>query len=83
MAKRSFPSPSYHFPRLYEKALYKLMAQKQSYINNVQDYSSKIFSLKKIIAINKRAGNSYAVKRDEVQIDAYLIAKHINYNETW
>ncbi|SFV69951.1 Small-conductance mechanosensitive channel [hydrothermal vent metagenome] len=64
--------------RLYEKTLYKVMAQKQSYINDVKDYSSEIFSLKKIIAINKRAGNFYAVKRDEAQIDAYLIAKNIN-----
>ena len=63
---------------LYEKALYNLMAQKQYYINNPRDYSSKIFSLKKIIAINKRAGNSYAVKRDEVQIKSYLIARSIN-----
>jgi MscS family membrane protein len=63
---------------LYEKALYQLMAQKSDYINNVKDYSSKIFSLKKIIAINKRAGNSYAVKRDEVQIRSYLIARNIN-----
>jgi len=63
---------------LYEKALYTLMAQKQRYIDDVKDYSSKIFSLKKIITINQRAGNAYAVKRDQVQIDAYLIAKNIN-----
>ena len=63
---------------LYEKALYNLMANKQYYINNAQDYSSKIFSLKKIIAINTRAGNSYAVTRDEVQIKCYLIARNIN-----
>ena len=64
---------------LYEKALYQLMAKKQSYINNAKDYSSEIFSLKKIIAINKRAGNSYAVIRDEVQINSYRIAKNINF----
>ena len=65
--------------RLYEQALYQLMAKKQSYINNTRDYSSEIFSLKKIIAINKRAGNSYAVIRDKVQIDSYNIAKNINF----
>jgi MscS family membrane protein len=63
---------------LYENALYNLMAKKQYYINNIQDYSSRIFSLKKIIAINRRAGNSYAVTRDEVQIESYLIARNIN-----
>jgi len=62
----------------YEDELYKLMTNKSYYIKNLQDYSSKIFSLKKIIAINKRAGNSYAVIRDEVQIKSYLIAKDIN-----
>jgi len=64
--------------RLYEKALYKFMAQKEHYLNTTQDYSSKIFSLRKIMAINQRAGNFYALKRDEVQIDAYKIAKNIN-----
>ncbi len=63
---------------LYEHELYVVMAKKQYYIDNVQDYSSEIFSLKKIIAVNKRAGNSYAVKRDEIQIQSYLIAKNIN-----
>jgi len=63
---------------LYEDELYKLMTNKSFYIKNLQDYSSKIFSLKKIIAINKRAGNSYAVIRDEVQIKSYLITGNIN-----
>jgi MscS family membrane protein len=63
---------------MYEDALYKMMADKSYYINNLQDFSSKIFSLKKIISINKRAGNSYAVIRDEVQIKSYLIVRNIN-----
>jgi MscS family membrane protein len=63
---------------LYEDELYKLMTNKSYYIKNLQDYSSEIFSLKKIIAINKRAGNSYAVIRDEVQIKSYLITGNIN-----
>ncbi|QOP46736.1 mechanosensitive ion channel family protein [Sulfurimonas paralvinellae] len=62
----------------YEKALYRVMAKKNEYINDNKDYSAKIYALKKIIAINKRAGNSYAVKRDEVQIQSYLIAKSMN-----
>lgn len=63
---------------LYEQELYTVISKKQYYIDNIRDYSSKIFSLKKIIAVNKRAGNSYAVKRDEIQIQSYLIAKNIN-----
>jgi len=66
---------------LYEKQLYKIMSDKQKYIDNgmvVQDINSKIFSLKKIIAINKRAGNSYAVLRDEVQLKSYILVKYQN-----
>ncbi len=63
---------------LYEKALYTLMSKKQKYINNAISYNSKIFSLRKIIAVNKRMGNTYAVTRDEVQIKSYRIAKNIN-----
>ncbi len=63
---------------MYKNALYGLMADKSHYINHLEDFSSKIFSLKKIISINKRAGNSYAVIRDEVQIKSYLIARNIN-----
>ena len=63
---------------MYKNALYGLMADKSHYINHLEDFSSKIFSLKKIISINKRAGNAYAVIRDEVQIKSYLIARNIN-----
>ncbi len=63
---------------MYEDALYRLMADKSYYINNLKDFSSKIFSLKKIISINKREANSYAVIRDEVQIKSYLIMRDIN-----
>ncbi|MEN4053573.1 MULTISPECIES: mechanosensitive ion channel family protein [Sulfurimonas] len=63
---------------MYEDAFYKLMADKSYYVNNLKDFSSKVFSLKKIISINKRAGNSYAVIRDEAQIKSYLIVRNIN-----
>ena len=63
---------------LYEDELYKLMSDKSYYINNLKDYSSEIFSLKKIISINRRAGNKYAVIRDEVQIKSYIIVGNMN-----
>jgi len=63
---------------MYEDELYKLMSDKNYYIKHIKDYSAEIFSLKKIISINKRAGNSYAVLRDEVQIKSYLIVRNIN-----
>jgi len=63
---------------MYQQALYSLMANKSQYINNLKDFNAEIFSLKKIISINKRAGNRYAVTRDEVQIKSYLIVRNIN-----
>jgi len=56
---------------LYEQQLNDLMANKELYMNKLGNFSEKIFSLKKIIAINRRAGNHYAVLRDEVLIKSY------------
>ena len=63
---------------MYDDALYKLMSDKSYYIEHLRDFNSEIFSLKKIISINQRVGNSYAVVRDEVQIKSYLIVRNIN-----
>jgi len=57
----------------YDMALDELMANKNSYIKNLNLFSSEIFSLKKIISINKRAGNTYAVLRDEVKVKSYTL----------
>jgi len=56
---------------MYEQQLYDLMANKASYVNSLGNFDAKIFSLKKIMAINKRAGNNYAVLRDEVLLKSY------------
>jgi MscS family membrane protein len=64
--------------KLYEDELNYVMMNKNELINSVEEYKSKIFSLRRIININKRAGNSYAVLRDEVQIKNYLIVRNIN-----
>jgi len=63
---------------MYDQELNKIISNKQYYIENVQDFSTEIFSLKKIISINKRAGNGYAVLRDEVQLKSYAIVKNQN-----
>jgi len=63
---------------IYRKALDNLMANKQMYIDHLRYFDSEIFSLKKIMSINKRAGNTYAVLRDEVQIKSYLIVRSQN-----
>ena len=62
----------------YERALDDLMAEKQKYIGNLKLYNSEIFSLKKIISINKRAANNYAVLRDEVQLKSYELIRNQN-----
>jgi MscS family membrane protein len=64
--------------KLYEDELNYVMMNKNEIIKNVEEYKSKIFSLRRIININKRAGNSYAVLRDEVLIKNYLIVRNIN-----
>ncbi len=58
---------------LYNEALNELMTNKVKYINNIELYESEIFSIKKIISINRRAGNDYAVLRDEVVLKSYQI----------
>ena len=62
----------------YDRALDELMANKSSYIQNLNLFSSEIFSLKKIISINKRAGNTYAVLRDEVKVKSYTLVRSQN-----
>ena len=62
----------------YDMALDELMSNKSTYIKNINLYNSEIFSLKKIISINKRAGNTYAVLRDEVKVKAYKVVSAQN-----
>ncbi|MEN8303278.1 MAG: mechanosensitive ion channel family protein [Campylobacterota bacterium] len=62
----------------YDMALDELMSNKSSYIKNLNLFTSEIFSLKKIISINKRAGNTYAVLRDEVKVNSYKLIRSQN-----
>jgi len=63
---------------LYNEAINELMSNKTRYINDIELYESEIFSIKKIISINRRAGNNYAVLRDEVVLKSYLILSSQN-----
>ncbi len=60
----------------YKLALEKIMSNKQKYLDKATLYDNEIFALKKIIKINKRAGNRYAVLRDEVQVKSYKVLKN-------
>ncbi|MEJ2372747.1 MAG: mechanosensitive ion channel, partial [Sulfurimonas sp.] len=59
--------------KLYHKALQYLLANKTKFIKEYAKYEKEIFSLQKILSINKRAGNSAAVLRDEVKLKSYEI----------
>lgn len=63
---------------LYERAVNSIMANKDKYIKNIELYKNEIFSLKKVISINKRAGNTFAVYRDKVATKIYLLLRSQN-----
>ena len=62
----------------YRNALETMMSDKERFIKNINTYDDDIFSLEKIIKINKRAGNSFAVLRDEVQVKSYKLLNNQN-----
>jgi len=59
----------------YKDALDDLMIHKSDFINHPKLYEKEIFSLKKIMSINKRAGNKNAYLRDEVQLKSYQLLR--------
>jgi len=61
--------------KLYDKAVKSIIANKNKYINNINLYINEIFSLRKVMLINKRAGNTFAVYRDEVALKIYLLLR--------
>jgi MscS family membrane protein len=62
----------------FEKIINKLMVDKNYYMKSAKTYDREIFTLKKIIAVNKRAGNKYALTRDEVLLKSYLVVRAQN-----
>ena len=58
---------------MYSKALEDILKNKSKFINEYRNYDSDIFALDKIIKINKRFGNRYAVIRDEVLVKSYKL----------
>ena len=57
----------------YSDGLEEIMSHKQAYIDRSGVYENKIFALEKIININKKAENKYAVLRDEIQVKSFQI----------
>ncbi|CAI6166886.1 MAG: hypothetical protein SPLUMA2_SPLUMAMAG2_01358 [uncultured Sulfurimonas sp.] len=63
---------------LYEKSVNTIMSNKSRFINDIEQYEDEIFSLKKVKSINIRAGNKFAILRDEVALKIYLILRSQN-----
>jgi len=57
----------------YSDGLEEIMSHKQAYIDRSGVYENKIFALEKIININRKAQNKYAVLRDEIQVKSFQI----------
>ncbi|OIP57824.1 MAG: mechanosensitive ion channel protein [Helicobacteraceae bacterium CG2_30_36_10] len=62
----------------YNRVLEQIMSNKQNYLQEKDLYAQEILALKKIIRINERAGNTYAVLRDEVKLKFYQILRNQN-----
>ena len=62
----------------YRGAVDQILANKSEYINNVELYETEIYTLQKIIKVNRRAGYKYAVLRDEIQIKSYTLLANQN-----
>jgi len=63
---------------VYENALNKMMSDQDLFISSLDMHDTEIFALKKIMSINKRAGNTYAVLRDEVKLKSYQVVRMQN-----
>ena len=59
--------------QFYSRELEKILVNKNKYLNKKVSHVSEIYALEKIIKLNKRRSNKYAVLRDEVLIKSYKI----------
>lgn len=64
--------------KLYEKTLVEIMANKSAFVKSLELYDKEIYALKKIMSANKRAGNDYALLRDEVAVKIYTMLRNQN-----
>jgi len=62
----------------YKEAISQIMSNKSNFVKYTKSYDNEIFALKKIIKINKRAGNRYAAMRDEVLVKSYSLISSQN-----
>ena len=58
---------------LYDRVLEEILLNKSEVLSQSKRFEKEIFSLKKMIALNKRLGNKHAVIRDEVLLKSYTL----------
>ncbi len=58
---------------MYKKNIDYILSNKLEYLNEAKEYKSDIFALKKVMTLNKRLGDKYALLRDEVLIKTYTV----------
>jgi MscS family membrane protein len=59
--------------KLYSKAIEEILLNKDLLQKENKKYEKEIFTLQKMIAVNKRRGNKSAVLRDEIQMKSYRL----------
>jgi MscS family membrane protein len=64
---------------LYNEALERILLDKDILKKKASRYNKELFSLEKIIDINKRRGNKEAVLRDEVQLKTFRLIQLQNH----
>ncbi len=57
----------------YNQVLEDILLNKTDFLKNPKKFELETFSLERMIRINKRAGNKYAVLRDEVLVKSYKL----------
>jgi len=62
----------------FYETLKSLIKNKNTFLKTSDLYNNEIFALQKIIKINKRAGNTFAIIRDEVQVKSYKLLVNQN-----
>jgi MscS family membrane protein len=59
----------------YDHLLYDILLKKTDYLEETQSFENEIFHLERMVRINRRNHNQYAVLRDEVLIKSYKLLR--------
>ena len=61
--------------KYYNEILHNILLRKNDFLNQPKKYDTEIFNLERILRVNKRNHNKYAVLRDEVLIKSYKLIR--------